>query len=72
LCAGCVASAHAAETPEFVLQWGGPGAGTGKFVSPRAVAVDSEGRILVPDDSAACSASMARGSCSTSGAEPTR
>lgn len=47
----CVATRSAAEAPTFVLQWGGPGAGTGKFVSPKAVAIDLDGRVLVPDDS---------------------
>src|SRR5512134_511402 len=51
LVTACFAGARAGEAPEFVLQWGGPGAGAGKFVSPKAIAVDTEGRILVPDDS---------------------
>jgi sugar lactone lactonase YvrE len=33
----------------YIIKWGGPGAGYGKFQSPRHIAVDSSGNVFVSD-----------------------
>jgi hypothetical protein len=39
----------AVDPPSFILQWGSGGSGTGEFLSPRAIAISSAGRVYVGD-----------------------
>lgn len=39
----------AAATCNFLLKWGTTGSGTGQFLTPRGIAVDSAGNVYVPD-----------------------
>ena len=44
-----VLTVSAAATCNFLLKWGTTGTGSGQFVTPRAIAVDSTGNVYVPD-----------------------
>lgn len=44
-----VLTVSAAATCNFLLKWGTTGTGSGQFITPRAVAVDSVGNVYVPD-----------------------
>jgi len=44
-----VLTVSAAATCNFLLKWGTTGTGTGQFITPRDVAVDSTGNVYVPD-----------------------
>lgn len=44
-----VLTVTAAATCNFLLKWGGTGSGSGQFITPRGIAVDSSGNVYVPD-----------------------
>jgi sugar lactone lactonase YvrE len=44
-----VLTVTAAATCNFLLKFGGTGSGTGQFITPRGIAVDSSGNVYVPD-----------------------
>jgi hypothetical protein len=44
-----VLTVSAAAACNFLLKWGTTGTGSGQFITPRAVAVDSAGNVYVPD-----------------------
>jgi sugar lactone lactonase YvrE len=44
-----VLTVSAAATCNFLLKWGTTGTGSGQFITPRAVAVDTTGNVYVPD-----------------------
>ncbi len=44
-----VLTVTAAATCNFLLKWGVTGSGSGQFITPRGIAVDSSGNVYVPD-----------------------
>ena len=44
-----ILTVSAAATCNFLLKWGTTGTGSGQFITPRAIAVDSTGHVYVPD-----------------------
>ncbi|HEX5707368.1 MAG TPA: PxKF domain-containing protein [Pyrinomonadaceae bacterium] len=49
LTASSLLTASATATCNFILKWGSTGSGSGQFITPRGIAVDSSGNVYVPD-----------------------
>ncbi|HEV2863930.1 MAG TPA: PxKF domain-containing protein [Pyrinomonadaceae bacterium] len=49
LTASSLLASSAAASCNFILKWGSTGSGSGQFLTPRGIAVDSFGNVYVPD-----------------------